>query len=90
MEELELRITELENRIKRLEDIERRRKIWGIIKLVLSILTIAITIVLCIYLYHKIQTTIRPYQEMVEKYNNFDISETIKENTNFDWSSIFG
>ncbi len=87
---LEDRITELEERIKKLENIEKRRRIWGIIKFIGSILLLAATIILGIYLYNKIQTTIKPYQEIVDKYNNFDIKEAIEENTNFDWDNLFG
>lgn len=66
---MEERVLELEKRIAKLEKIEKRRKsiLWlkvaGITLLVIAILVFGFIV------YKKVETTIRPYKEIIDKAN---------------------
>ena len=77
MEELEERLIKIENRIKKLEEKEKRRQIFTIMKTVISILLFLIVIASLIYLYNDITDIISPYQKGAEKYSSI-IEEYLK------------
>ena len=68
MNELEIRLQDIDKRLKRLEQIERNRRILGVIKLVITILLVLIMIFYAIFLYHEFTENIGSYQDI---FNNF-------------------
>ena len=66
---MEDRINELEKRIEKLERIEKRRKSILVFKIAgITLLVIAI-VVFGFIIYNKVQETIRPYKEFIDKTN---------------------
>ena len=85
----EEKITELEDRIKKLEKIEKKRKIGKIIKFSIKLI---ITLVIIIFIY-KAYLFVKPYKEKID--NLSKIEEKINDGTNsikgaLDKLNIFG
>ena len=77
---MEDRILELEERIERLERKERRRKTFTIIKIILILLIVSGLIYGGYRLYIKVEETIKPYKEIIDKKNEVDKSiKSIKD-----------
>ena len=53
MNELEIRLQDIDNRLKKLEKIERNRRLFGVKKLVIAFLLIIVIIVYGILLYNE-------------------------------------
>lgn len=81
---MEDKIIELEKRLEKLERIERRRKSLVIAKVVGIILLIVAILVAGYILYLKVEETIKPYKELLEK------TDTIKDNVNNGVDNIKG
>ena len=75
--DLEQRLTDLENRVQKLEEREKKRQIWGVIKLVLRIIILIAVLLLGFYAYRMIQEKIAPYQQIVEEYNDSNLQDLI-------------
>ena len=69
---MEERLNDLEERIEKLERKERRRTILSIIKLGLYLIATGLLIYGGYRLYTKIQDTIKPYKEIIDKTENVD------------------
>lgn len=69
---MEDKILELEERISKLEKKERRRKTFSVIKLIFILLVIGALVYGGYKLYNKIEETIKPYKEIVDKKSNVD------------------
>lgn len=69
---MEDRINELEERIEKLERKERRRTILSIIKLGLYLIATGLLIYGGYRLYTKVQETIKPYKEIIDKADGID------------------
>ncbi len=65
--ELEKKIEELEDRIEKLEEKERRRTIMSIIKIVIVVVLYAAIIIAGIKVYQEFTEKIRPITEVQEK-----------------------
>ncbi len=68
---IEERLDDIERRLRKLEAIEKRRQILGIIKLVLTLLLLAALVLGAIYAYNFFKDNIEPYRDIIEKYNGF-------------------
>lgn len=67
---MEDKIKELEKRLEKLERIEKRRKSILVLKITgITLLVIAI-VVFGYIVYIKVEETIRPYKEVIDKANN--------------------
>ena len=62
----------LEERIAKLEAIEKRRRIFGIIKLVCSILFLIGFMIAIWFAYSHITKVIEPYKNIIDSYNDSD------------------
>lgn len=70
---MEDKIKELEKRLEKLERIEKRRKSILVLKIAgIALLVIAI-VVFGYIVYRKVEETIRPYKEVIDKANNVNI-----------------
>lgn len=80
---MEDKIKELEKRLEKLERIERRRKSLIIAKITGIILLILAIIITGYIIYKKVDETIKPYKEFIEKQEDFknnvnDSIDTVK------------
>ena len=73
---LEEKIKNLELRVERLEDKERRKQVTGIIKIILAIVLIIAMTVVAVILYKKIYQIINPYKETIQ---NSDLNSILEE-----------
>ena len=71
---MEDRILELEKRIEKLERKEKRRTIFMVVKVILSILLIVALSYGAYIVYNKVIETIEPYKEILDTYNETDQS----------------
>lgn len=69
---MEERLNELEKRISKLEKINKRRKTFAIVKLIIVLILIAGLAYGGYRLYQKVDETIKPYKKIVEQYNKAD------------------
>lgn len=69
---MEDRIRELEERIEKLERKEKRRTIFMVVKVILSILLIAALSYGAYVVYNKVIEEIQPYKEILDNYNEAD------------------
>ena len=76
---IENRLSLLEARIAKLEAIEKRRRIFGIIKLVISILLIIGSLIAVWFAYSHITKVIDPYREIIDSYNDSDLGGILEE-----------
>ncbi len=74
MEELKEKIDNLEERIGKLEKIEKRRRIAGVVKTVCSLLLFLAIIIAGYTVYTRIMDEIQPYREIVDSYSEFDFN----------------
>ena len=80
---MEDKIKELEKRLEKIERIERRRKSLIIAKITGIILLILAIIITGYIIYKKVDETIKPYKEFIEKQEDFknnvnDSIDTVK------------
>ncbi|NMA50931.1 MAG: hypothetical protein GX951_03680 [Mollicutes bacterium] len=73
----EEKIFELENRLLKLEKIEKRRRIWGIIQTIIRILVTIAFVILSIYAYKNVSKIVANYRQQVAEISK--ISGSIKE-----------
>lgn len=87
---MEEKIIELEKRLAKLERIEKRRKALLIAKIVGIILLVVAIIIGGYIIYLKVEETLRPYKEFIEKKDEVsnNISDSINDNID-DIKSIF-
>ncbi len=67
---IELRLQDIDNRLKKLEQIERNRKIMGMIKLIITTLLVIAIIIYGIFLYQEFTSKIGPYQDIIGNFQN--------------------
>ena len=69
---MEEKVLELEKRLEKLEKIEKRRKSILVLKIIgITLLFIAI-VSFGFIIYRKVEETIRPYKEIIDKTNEFN------------------
>ena len=74
---MEERLNQLEERLVKLEKKERRRTIISRIKTILALIILAVMIGFGFYAYTKVKETIKPIEELTEKYHNSNWLEEI-------------
>ena len=74
---MEDRLNELEERIERLERKEKRRTLFSVIKIIIIVILISGLVYGGYKLYNKIEETIKPYKDIIDKKDNID--KSIKE-----------
>ncbi len=67
---IELRLQDIDNRLKKIEQIERNRKIMGMIKLIITTLLVIAIIIYGIFLYQEFTSKIEPYQDIIGNFQN--------------------
>ena len=72
MNELEIRLQDIDNRLKKLEKIERNRRIFGVIKLVITFLLIIVIIVYGIFLYNEFSSKIGSFKDIINNYQDYN------------------
>ena len=72
MNELEIRLQDIDNRLKKLEKIERNRRVFGVIKLVITFLLIIVIIVYGIFLYDDFSSEIGSYKDIINNYQEYN------------------
>ena len=77
---MEEKIKELEKRLTKLERIEKRRKGLLIAKIVGIILLVVAIIIGGYIIYLKVEETLRPYKEFIEKKD--EVSNSVKDSIN--------
>ena len=72
MNELEIRLQDIDNRLKKLEKIERNRRLFGVIKLVITFLLIIVIIVYGIFLYNEFSRKIGSFKDIISNYQEYN------------------
>ena len=72
---IENRLHLIETRLEKLEAIEKRRRTFGIIKLVVFILFMIGFMIAIWFAYSRIISVIEPYKQIIDAYNNSDIDD---------------
>ena len=72
MNELEIRLQDIDNRLKKLEKIERNRRIFGVIKLVITFLLIIVIIVYGIFSYNEFSSKIGSFKDIINNYQDYN------------------